>query len=303
MNFGPVTPEDVAARMMSEALEGGITMVDTADQYGGDMGTGTTESIIGRWLAENPARRDRIVLATKVHEPMGDGPNDRGLSARHILKACDESLRRLGTDRIDIYQMHHVDRTAPWDEIWQAMETLVAQGKVVYVASSNFAGWHIASACEAAARRSSLGLVSEQSLYHLAERRIELEVLPACAHYGLGVFPWSPLGGGLLAGIVDDLDRGARRASPHIVAAIEARRPQLVAWEALCADAGLDPAVAAVAWLLHQPGITAPVVGPRTPEQLASAVVASAVVLDADFLAAVDEIFPGPGPAPEAYAW
>lgn len=303
MNFGPVTPEPVAHQMLSAAIDAGITMVDTADQYGGDHGVGATEAIIGRWLAADPSRRDRIVLATKVHEPMGEGPNDRGLSAHHIVRACDASLRRLGTDRIDIYQMHHVDRAAPWDEVWQAMETLVAQGKVIYVASSNFAGWHIGAACEAAARRSTMGLISEQSLYHLAERRIELEVLPACAHYGLGLFPWSPLGGGLLAGAAANAADGSRRQSPHMQAAVEAHRPALEAWEQLCAAAGLEPAVAALAWLMHQPGVTAPVVGPRTPDQLDDAIAAAAVVLDDAFLDAVDGIFPGPGPAPEAYAW
>ena len=164
MNFGPRTPEADAHAILDAAVEGGIKFIDTANQYGGHLGVGTTETLLGRWLAQDKARRDRIVLATKVHEPMSDDINDRGLSARHIQMACDASLTRLGVDQIDLYQMHHIDRAAPMDEIWQAMDRLIAQGKITYVGSSNFPGWKIAQASETARARHGLGLVCEQSL-------------------------------------------------------------------------------------------------------------------------------------------
>jgi aryl-alcohol dehydrogenase-like predicted oxidoreductase len=302
MNFGPNTSEADSFELLDRALDRGIDVVDTADQYGGALGVGATETLLGNWLAQGGDRREQIVLATKLYEPMSARANDRGLSARHIRHACEASLRRLQTDHIDLYQMHHLDRSAPWDEVWQAMETLVAQGKVIYVGSSNFAGWSIAQANEAASARHFLGLVSEQSLYNLAERTIELEVLPACAAYGLGVLPWSPLAGGLLAGVLAAEGAG-RRSSPAMLARVETMRPQLEAWEALCRELGESPATVGVAWLLHRPGVTAPIIGPRTMQQLDDAVRAVDVQLSDDVLARLDEIFPGPGPAPEAYAW
>ena len=235
---------------------------------------------------------------------MTEWPNDGRLSARHIRAACEASLRRMQTDHIDLYQMHHVDRTAPWEEIWQAMDTLVQQGKVIYVGSSNFAGWHITQANEAASRRHSLGLVSEQSHYNLLVRTIELEVLPACRHYGLGVIPWSPLSGGVLGGGLNDPDT-ARRRNSQALRRIEKIRPQLEKWEALCADLGEAPAAVALAWLLAQEGVTCPIIGPRTMEQLDGASLrALELTLDTDALSAINAIFPGPGgTAPEAYSW
>ncbi|MEL6893691.1 MAG: aldo/keto reductase [Actinomycetota bacterium] len=302
MNFGPNTPRGESFTILDHATDRGVNFVDTADQYGGSAGVGTTETIIGDWLAQGGGRRDRIVLATKVHEPMSDDPNDRGLSARHIRLACDASLRRLRTDHIDLYQMHHIDRTAPWDEVWQAMETLIQQGKVTYVGSSNFAGWHIAQANEMAHSRHGLGLVSEQGLYNLAERTAELEVIPACEHYGLGLLPWSPLSGGLLAGAIAGAD-GGRRTSAAVRERVDAHRPALLRWEALCDELGETPATVGLAWLMQQPAVTAPIVGPRTLDQLDGSFAALDVTLDADVLARIDEIFPGPGAAPEAYAW
>ncbi len=302
MNFGSVTSEADSFEILDRAVEAGIDFIDTANQYGGSAGVGATEFVLGRWLAARPGHRDRIVLATKVHEPMSDWPNDRGVSALHIRRACDESLRRLQTDHIDLYQMHHLDRTAPWEEVWQAMETLVQQGKVTYVGSSNFAGWTIAQANEAARSRHFMGLVSEQSLYNLAERTVELEVLPACAAYGVAMLPWSPLAGGLLGGVLAGQESG-RRASTAMAERIDQRRPQLERWEALCGEIGSPPAVVALAWLLGRPGVTAPIVGPRTVVQLDGALAALGLTLDAAVLAELDEIFPGPGPAPEAYAW
>jgi aryl-alcohol dehydrogenase-like predicted oxidoreductase len=303
MNFGPQTEEPVAHRIMDRAVEAGINFFDTANVYGWGENKGRTETIIGRWLAQGGGRRERIVLATKVYAPMLDIPNGGRLSAYHIRRACDDSLRRLQTDRIDLYQMHHVDRDTPWEEIWQAMEILVQQGKVIYVGSSNFAAWNIVQANEAAARRSFLGLVSEQSLYNLSARTIELEVLPACRAYGVGVIPWSPLAGGLLGGVLAKAKEG-RRADERIRGRIEKNRPALERYEKLCADMGEKPANVGVAWLLHRPGVTAPIVGPRTIEQLEDALRAERVKLGDDVLKALDEIWPGPGgQAPEAYAW
>ncbi len=302
MNFGPKTTESDSFDLLDAALDGGINFLDTANQYGGDKGVGATETILGNWLAQGGDRREQIVLATKVHEPMSDRPNDRGLSARHIRLACEESLRRLQTDHIDLYQMHHIDSAAPWDEIWQAMETLVAQGKISYVGSSNFAGWNVAQANEAARSRHFLGLVSEQSHFHLAERTIELEVIPACESYGLGLLPWSPLGGGLLAGVLD-AENADRRLSAQMRTRVEALRPQLERWEALCRQLGEAPADVGIAWLLQHPAVTSPIVGPRTMDQLNGALHATTITLSADVLAELDDIFPGPGQAPEAYAW
>jgi aryl-alcohol dehydrogenase-like predicted oxidoreductase len=308
MNFGMraekgvQTEEDEGHRIMDRALELGINFFDTANVYGD--GRGLTESIIGRWFAQGDRRRERTVIATKVYNSRDSWPNAGRLSALAIRQACDDSLRRLQTDHIDLYQMHHVDRDTPWDEIWQAMDVLVQQGKVLYVGSSNFAGWHIVQANEAAARRGSLGLVSEQSLYNLGARTVELEVLPACERYGVGVIPWSPLGGGLLGGVLADRAAGGRRGNARVQSQVDALRPQLEAWEKLCAELGHPPADVALAWLLHRPVVTAPIIGPRTLDQLDTAMGALDVHLDDDVLAQLDEIFPGPGgPAPEAYAW
>lgn len=303
MNFGPQTTEPDSHAIMDHALEIGIDFFDTADVYGWKRGEGITEKIIGRWLAQGGGRRSRIVLATKVYGPMGDGENDRRLSAYHIRRACEDSLRRLQTDHIDLYQMHHVDRSTPWDEIWQAMEQLVREGKVLYVGSSNFAGWHIATACAEAKTRGLLGLVTEQSLYNLNARMLELEVIPACESNGLGLLPWSPLSRGLLGGAFQKVTEG-RRTSDHARAAIEKHGDQLRAYESLCKKLGEAPATVALAWLLGNPAVTAPIIGPRTMEQLDAALRALEVTLDDETLEKLDEIFPGPGgTAPEAYAW
>ena len=252
---------------MDQALEQEINFFDTADTYGNPQGHGFTEEIIGRWLAQG-GRREQIVLATKVYQPMGKGVNDRGLSAYHIRTACEDSLRRLQTDHIDLYQMHHIDRKTPWEEIWQAMEQLVREGKVSYIGSSNFAGWDIATAQCAATTRHFLGLVAEQSLYNLNARTIELEVIPACRHYGLGLIPWSPLHGGLLGGALRKASEG-RRAEKRKQQEIEQHRSKLEAYEVLCQELGAEPADVALAWLLHNPVVTAPIIGPRTVAQLA----------------------------------
>jgi aryl-alcohol dehydrogenase-like predicted oxidoreductase len=303
MNFGPETPEDDAHRIMDRALDHGINFFDTANTYGWKKGEGWTEQIIGRYFAQGGGRREKVVLATKLYGSMSDWPNDTFLSARNIRHACDGSLKRLQTDHIDVYQMHHVDRDTPWDEIWEAMETLRAQGKILYVGSSNFAGWHIAAAQEAARRRSFYGLVSEQSFYNLANRAIELEVLPAAQHYGLGVIPWSPLYSGLLGGVLRKEAQGKRRTQGRARDFLDGHRDQVQAYEDLCDDVGHAPANIALAWLLSRDGVTGPIIGPRTIEQLDDALTALDITLDDKTLARLDEIWPGHKPAPEDYAW
>jgi len=303
MNFGPFTSEPDSHKIMDHAHEEGINFFDTADVYGRQKGEGVTEQIIGRWFAQGNGRREKTVIATKVYGDMGDWPNENRLSALHIRRACEASLRRLKTDHIDLYQMHHIWREVTWDEVWQAMEQLSREGKVIYFGSSNFAGWQIAQGSEAAKRRNFLGLVSEQSLYSLLTRTIELEVIPACESYGLSIIPWSPLRGGLLGGVLQKAAEG-RRNEPGMLKSIEEHRPKLEQWEAFCKELGHAPGIVALAWLLHQKSVAAPIIGPRTIQQLDDAVKSLAVILTEETLKKLNEIFPGPGgPAPEAYAW
>jgi aryl-alcohol dehydrogenase-like predicted oxidoreductase len=315
MNFGPLTPPDEAHAIMDRAHEIGVNFFDTANRYGGpttppgqltqhaQAHAGWTEEIIGEWCASGGGRRERTVLATKLYGAMGDWPNEGKLSALNIRRACDASLRRLRTDYIDLYQMHHIDRDTPWDEIWQAMEVLVAQGKILYVGSSNFAGWHIAQANDAAAARGFFGLVSEQSIYNLMTRHIELEVLPAAIEYGVGVIPWSPLHGGLLGGVLRQERQGRRRLAGRAKQTVEENREQIAGYEDLCRELGEEPANVALAWLLYQEGVTGPIVGPRTVGQLDDAQRAVTLILDDDVLKRLDGLFPGYQPAPEHYAW
>lgn len=303
MNFGPQTTEPDSDAIMDHALELGINFFDTADVYGWKRGEGVTEQIVGRWFAQGNGRRDKVVIATKVYGDMGDGANDLKLSAYHIRKACEDSLKRLQTDHIDLYQMHHVDRATPWEEIWQAMEQLVREGKVIYVGSSNFAGWHIAQANSIAQTRHFMGLVCEQSLYNLAARTIELEVVPACKEFGLGIIPWSPLAGGFLAGTSTD-GKGRRATDARVQARMEKMRPQIERYEAFCKEIGEQPADVALAWLLHNPIVTAPIIGPRTMEQLDGSLRTLEIKFSPEQLKTLDEIWPGTGgTAPEAYAW
>jgi NDP-hexose 2,3-enoyl reductase len=308
MNFGPKTSEPDSYAIMDRALEHRINFFDTANVYGWKTGEGVTEQIIGRWFAQGGGRRDKVVLATKVYGKMGDWPNEQGLSARHIIRACEESLRRLQTDWIDLYQMHHVSRATPWEEIWQAMEILVQQGKVRYVGSSNFAGWHLVAAQESAARRHFLGLVSEQCIYNLLTRHVELEVVPAAIEYGIGIIPWSPLHGGLLSGALRKQREGtgSRSNEGRSSDTLEANRDAVEAYEKLAAELGVDPADLALAWLLSRPGVTAPIIGPRTVEQLDNSLRALDIKIDEKTLARLDELFPpigNGGPGPEAWAW
>ena len=303
MNFGPQTSEQDAHAILDLALEQGINFMDTANVYGWRTGEGWTEQILGRWFAQGGGRREKTVLATKLYGGMGDWPNQTFLSALAIRQQCDASLRRLQTDHIDLYQMHHIDRSAPWEELWEAFDVLKQQGKILYVGSSNFPGWGIAQANERAARRGTFGLVSEQSLYNLTARTVELELAPACQQYGVGLIPWSPLGMGLLGGILRK-EKAGRSADDRIQQLLADKRGQVEAYEAFCDELGHDPAHVGLAWLLAQPAVTAPIVGPRTTEQLIGSLGALEVTLGEADLRRLDEIWPGPGgAAPEAYAW
>ena len=302
MNFGDITPEKESNDIMNRALELGINFFDTANVYGGKKGEGITEKIIGKWLEEKSERRENVVLATKVYGEMGSGVNDRHLSAYHIKKACEDSLKRLKTDHIDLYQMHHIHRDTPWDEIWQAMEQLIGEGKIIYVGSSNFAGWDIATANEEARKRNLLGLISEQSKYNLFNRKIEREMIPACKYYDVGIIPWSPLEGGLLGGVIKNRNEG-RRNSEEIIIKLKNNREQIEKWENFCDDIGEDPANAALAWLLNQPGITSPIIGPRTLQQLETSIRALEINFNEESLSKLDAIFPPAGQSPQYYAW
>jgi NDP-hexose 2,3-enoyl reductase len=301
--FGTSTSKEDSFAVMDRALEHGLNFFDTSDVYGFQEGNDWSENIIGHWFAQGGGRRERVVVATKVYQPQGAWPNEKGLSALHIRRACDASLRRLQTDYIDLYQMHHIDRDTSWDEIWEAMEVLRTQGKILYIGSSNFAGWHIAQAQEAARARNFLGLVSEQSIYSLVKRDIEREVLPAAREYGLGVMTWSPLARGLLGGILAFEDEGGLRGSRVADESLEKHRAQVEQYERLCTEIGSLPARVALAWLLRRPGVTCPIIGPVSRDQLDDAVQALEVNLDDTALRRLDEIFPGYQTAPEDYAW
>ena len=307
MNFGPETTKVDSFAIMDRALELGVNFFDTANVYGWEAGEGITEQIIGEWFAQGDHRRERTVLATKFYGGMGkestkDWPNYNGGSALNIRRACDASLQRLKTDYIDVYQMHHIDRSVPWDEIWGAYETLKQQGKVLYFGSSNYAGWHIAQANEAAARKGVLGLVSEQSKYSLLQREIEMEVAPACEAYGVGIIPWSPLASGALAGIMKD-QGGKRRYGEWTAKLKEEKGDALTQWEAMCEEMGESPADVAIAWTLTRPFVTAPIIGPRTMDQLNGSVRALEIELSKEQLDQIDELFPPFKTSPEHYAW
>jgi len=308
MNFGPTTDEKEAFRIMDAAIDAGVNFFDTANVYGGTARRGWTEEIIGRWFAQGGGRREKVVLATKVHGAMGDDPHDpngcvRGLSAYKIRRHLEDSLRRLQTDHVELYQMHHIDRNAPWEELWQAFEVLTFQGKIGYVGASNFAGWHLVKAQAAAKARNFLGLVSEQHKYSLLCRLPELEVLPAAQDLGIGVIPWSPLDGGMLSGHALNPPAGSR-AAKQSREKVERLRPKLEAFSALCRELGESEANVALAWTLAHPAVTAPIIGPRTLEQFQDTLRVLEIKLDESTLARLNEIFPGPGgAAPEAYAW
>ncbi len=304
MNFGPFADEKESHEIMDKALEIGINFFDTANVYGWKMGEGITEKIVGNWVAKGKGRREKIVLATKVYGEMGKNPNERGLSKYHIISACEESLQRLKTDRIDLYQMHHVERTTPYEELWEAMEQLVKDGKVLYVGSSNFAGWDLAKAQSVASRRNFMGIVSEQHKYSLSCRLPELEVLPSAEDHGIGIIPWSPLDGGLLGGHAFDADKKSRTAEDMSVSKIKLLKKNIEDYYSFCKELGESPADVAIAWLLHNDAVTAPIIGPRNMEQLTGITKSIEIKLSDESLNKLDEIWPGPGgSAPGAYAW
>ena len=306
MNFGPVIDEHDSFAILDAAVDAGINFVDTADVYGsGPFGDqyGQSEEILGQWLGRRgPRGREQIFLATKVHGPMGTGPNDEGLSAVHIRHAVEASLRRLQTDYIDLYQMHHIVRAASVEEIFEAFSVLRQQGKVLYFGSSNFPAWQLSRYQQYAEHLGMFGLASEQALYNLARRTVELEVIPSARHYGLGLIPWSPLGAGLLGGLLAKSERS--RSAKTLAALDDDQRDRVRRYEEFAEQIGVPPAELALAWLLHRPAVTAPIVGPRTLSQLHSGIRALEVDLDDDQLAELDRIWPGPGgEAPEAYSW
>jgi aryl-alcohol dehydrogenase-like predicted oxidoreductase len=306
MNFGVDTDEQEAFRIMDAALDAGINFFDTANVYGWRENSGRTEEIIGRWFAQGGGRREKVVLATKVYGDMhdvNDGPNrDGGLSAYKIRRHLESSLRRLQTDHIELYQMHHVDRNVSWDELWEAFQIPVYQGKIGYVGSSNFAGRDLVKAQYEAKARHLMGLISEQHKYSLLCRLPELEVLPAAEELGIGVIAWSPLDGGLLGGNALVPAEGSRRANNQ--ERVSKHRPQLEAFAALCEELGESEANVALAWTLVHPAMTAPIIGPRTLKQFEQSLRVVDIQFDDDTLKRLDDIFPGPGgAAPRAYAW
>jgi len=305
-NFGAKTEEAEAFRIMDAALEAGINFFDCANHYPDFVNCGLSEEIVGRWFAQGGGRRERVVMATKVYQPMMDpldGPNgEPGLSKFKILRHVEGSLRRLQTERIDLYQMHHVDRDADWDEVWETFELLSTQGKICYVGSSNFPAWQLALAQSAAGARHFFGLASEQHKYNLLCRLPELEVLPAAQRLGIGVLAYSPLAGGLLGGRAFDPEAGSR--TDAAAGAAEAHREKLDGLATLCEELGETVPVVALAWILSNPAVSCVVLGPRKVEQIEGSLRATELTLDTSTMERLNGLFPGPGgPAPEAYAW
>lgn len=302
-NFGTKTEEKEAFAIMDASLEAGINFFDTANHYPDFVNCGLTESFIGRWLMQGNNRRERVILGTKVYQPMMDpvdGPNNEGgLSKYKIMRHIEGSLKRLQTDQIDLYQMHHIDRRTPWEEIWEAFEILSIQGKIRYVGSSNFPGWCLSMAQAEARQRHLLGLVSEQHKYNLLCRQPELEVLPAARHLGIGVLAYSPLAAGRLTCKQIDGQTGSNATQTP-----DKKQSSLTAFYSLCNERGVKPADVAQAWVMKNPAVSCLVLGPRTKEHLAQSLRIPDIALDEEAMKALDEIFPGPGgAAPEAYAW
>jgi len=275
MNFGDPTPEDESIRMIDAALDGGINFIDTANVYN----AGESERIVGKALQAN-GRRDEVVLATKAYNAMGPGPNDRGNSRLHIMRACEDSLRRLQTDHIDLYQLHRPALAIPQDETLRALDDLVRSGKVRYIGSTTFPAWLVMEALSLSDRHSLARFISEQPPYNLLDRRIENELVPLAQRYGLALLPWSPLAGGILAGRYDDAAAGpegsrlARMGGRDSLFGQRVTARGVVAARevgALARERGLTSSQLALLWCKDQPGITAPIIGPRTLVQLQDA--------------------------------
>ncbi|RKY62873.1 MAG: aldo/keto reductase [Candidatus Latescibacterota bacterium] len=296
MNFGERTDERTSIRIIHEALDSGINFIDTADVYG----RGASEEIVGKALAED-GKRDKVVLATKAVAHMGEGPNDWGASRYHLVRACEESLRRLRTDRIDLYYLHIVDLTTPMDEIFETLDILVRQGKVLYVGTSK---WSVPLIMEALCLSERCGfprIVAEQPPYNILDRGIENELVWVGMRYGIAIVTWGPLAGGILSGKYRKGERPPqgsryekagpqdRRLTPEALDVVEKLKP-------IAQEKGITLSELAHAWLLHRPGITAPIIGPRTPEHLRSALRACEVELTEEDMARIDGIVP-PGRA------
>jgi aryl-alcohol dehydrogenase-like predicted oxidoreductase len=314
MHFGGYAGEEECFKIMDRALEMGINFFDTANVYGGKGKHGLSEETIGRWFKARPGARDKVVLATKVYGNMVDAetPNeDRGISLYKVRKHAADSLRRLQTDRIDLYQVHHIDRTISAEEFWGTFEKLVADGDVLYVGTSNFPGWGLAKFQLHAWNRGHTGIVSEQSMYNLLCRVPELEVLPAALEFGIGVIPYMPLAGGLLTGKMRAPD-GSRTGQVEKEYGIRLgeQNQQFMEFSAICREMGENENVVAIAWTLSHPAVASPIVGIRTVEQLEGLERAAELVIPPEALDRLNELFNinrgralHPGPAPEAYAW
>lgn len=315
MHFGPKATEEESFRIMDTALEHGINFFDTADIYGGTGNWGRSEEIIGKWIAQDSSRRDQIVLATKVYgadRSAKPWPNvERGISDYKIRKQVAGSLRRLQTDHIDLYQVHHLDRTITTEEFWTSFERLQNSGEVIYMGTSNHPGWALASLQIAATQRGGLGLVSEQHMYNLFCRYPELEVLPAAKRFGVGILVYMPLSGGLLTGNRKP-DAGSRTAAVAEEYGITLEgNTMLDDYEALCKEIGEEPRNVAIAWTLAHPAVTSAIVGVRTVEQLEGVIRAAEIELEPDVVKRLNDIFPvsqgrelrNNEETPEAYAW
>jgi aryl-alcohol dehydrogenase-like predicted oxidoreductase len=296
-NFMNPTPEAESLRIIHRALDGGINFIDTSNSYM----HGESERIIGRALKAN-GRRHETIVATKVHYPVGPGPNDRGNSRRHIIQACEDSLRRLGTDYIDLYQTHRPDFDIPLDETLSALNDLVRQGKVRYIGSSTAPAWHVMEALMVSQLRGLARLATEQPPYNLLDRRIENELVPMCQRHGLGIISWSPLAMGLLAGRYADASnpppgsRAARRGGIYAERVTQRGIEVGNRFVALARQHGIDPAQLAILWVKDQPGITAPIIGPRTVAQLENLLPVLGMSLSGELRAACDALVP-PGSA------
>lgn len=307
MNFGMATPEKDSFNIMDNAIEEGVNFFDTADIYGSKlftkgMGTGLTEEIIGNWFNKGKKRREKIILATKVFFKMeNQGINNIGLSAYRIKHSCEESLRRLKTDHIDIYYMHQIDVNTTWEEIWQTLEQLIREGKIIYVGCSNFAAWNMVMSQNIAESKNLMGLIADQECYNLSQRLIEMEVVPACKKLGIGILPFSPLAGGLLAGLPGKNEKG-RRSWVNIAPKFNDKKIQLRKYEEFCKEIGFKPSEVALAWLLHNNAVTSVVTGVRTLNQFKGAINSLMIKLSKEDLDKLDKIWPGPkAEAPYVY--
>jgi aryl-alcohol dehydrogenase-like predicted oxidoreductase len=314
MHFGPKASEEESHAILDRALEMGINFIDTANVYGGDAGPGRSEEIIGSWLAARPGVRDEIVLATKVYNPMGDlgiARDELGFSAYKVRKHLADSLRRLQTDHVDLYQVHHIDEQVSAEELWGTYERVVADGDVLYAGSSNYSGWGLARAQMQAWQRGFVGFVSEQTQYNLLSRVPEMEVLPAAQEFGIGVIVYMPLGGGLLTGKTESFSGSrTRQVEEEYGISLGPDNNQFRDFSSLCREIGEPEHVVATAWVLQHPAVDSAIVGVRTVDQLDGLDRAAELVLDASAMERLEDLFDinrgrtiGKGRSPQAHSW